>query len=132
MTNKQLLTWWESLDHNKQYTCSDCGRIDSIAYVQPQHPFYADFEGQALCGDCINKRNDNRRKERKEQLAKAPRCQVSGCKIRGTLKVGSYNPVLMCRRHYNKANENMLKTVGDFFWLSWEMTGTDALRFAQK
>lgn len=128
MTNKQMLKWHKTVDWNATYTCDLCGKQDSGYYVQPQPP---DIPHNALCADCITKLNQEYKQKRKEQLSKLPRCQVPGCKIRGTLKVGSYNPVLMCRKHYNKANQAMQAEIGGLFWLSFEMTGEDALRFAQ-
>lgn len=128
MTNKQLQKWAETVDWNATYTCDLCRKQDTGYYVQPQPP---QSEYSALCSDCITELNNEYRRKRKEQLAKEARCQVNSCKARGTLKVGSYNPVLMCRRHYNKANANMQKAVGGMFYLAWGMTGQDALQFAQ-
>ncbi len=129
-THKQLIDWWHSLP-NVNYTCRECGRIDTYSYVQPQHPYYNNgIEGEALCYECTSKINKELDRKRKEALAAMPRCQVKGCKIRATLRAGSYNPVGMCRRHFNIANRKFQATSGGMFWLAYEIHGEEVLQLA--
>ena len=72
-TNRQLLAWWDAQPKGPR-TCTDCGRVDSSSYVQPQHPYWSGgVEGIALCGNCIGRRSDKRRADRKAQLAQRPK-----------------------------------------------------------
>jgi hypothetical protein len=47
-TDRALLKWWDVKAAELRaadvlaLTCADCGKVDSPAYVQPQHPYYAD------------------------------------------------------------------------------------------
>ena len=92
---KQQIEWWDA--QPQEQICQDCGTRGSKAYVQPQYP-----DGHALCVDCIVKRNERYRAERKRQLAAMPRCEF--CNHRATWKAGAGpNPALLCGRHLNKA-----------------------------
>lgn len=72
-TDRELLRWWDAQPKGER-TCADCGRVDSDAYVQPQHPYYAEGRTDvARCGDCINKRNLAHRTARKTDLAQRPK-----------------------------------------------------------
>jgi hypothetical protein len=81
------------------FTCRDCGKRDRGYYVQPQP------EGYALCHECIGVINLAIRAARKAQLAALPRCEVDGCKARGSLIVAG--GVLMCGRHHKRAESNL-------------------------
>lgn len=68
------------------------------------------------CVDCWNRHVYARRQARREQLALTPRCEVSGCKARGSMKVGG--SVLMCGRHLKAANRNRTRQLsGGFAYL---------------
>jgi hypothetical protein len=60
--------WWDA-QPDGPYRCADCGRVGPKAYVQPQQGM-----GIALCSECIAHRNQQRREERKRELAGMPRC----------------------------------------------------------
>jgi len=122
-SNKMHLRWWDDIKSflPDTLTCHGCGRQDGGAYVQPVHPYWAQRipgwtvddhhiayvpapDGQsrmvaASCGDCISKQNLAIAAERKAILAALPRCEVTGCKARGTINVG-WVKVLLCGRHY--------------------------------
>lgn len=109
-TNRELLSWWDRQPRG-QHTCSDCGKIDDAAYVQPQHPFYAQGrEGMALCGDCIGAHHRAAAAKRKAQLAAEPRCEVGGCKRRGAVRARG---ALLCKAHFERA-QNRLQGFGIF------------------
>ena len=75
--------------------------MDSMSYVQPQHPFWSGGRSDlSLCMECISNRNEVARTERKAELAAAPRCAL--CKRRGTMRVGQ-DKVLLCGHHYKRA-----------------------------
>jgi hypothetical protein len=58
------------------------------------------------------------REERKAQLAALPRCQVPGCKARGTWNAGSADgPVLMCGRHLKAAQREFQRKYAGPIWL---------------
>src|SRR5688572_24481006 len=65
------------------------------------------------CVDCWNAHVYARRQARREQLAQCARCEVPGCKARGSMIVcGS---VLMCGRHLKAANRNRTRQLGGGF-----------------
>ena len=101
-TSKQVLAFWATVPEG-EYTCADCGRTDSKAYIQPQHPFFAEGRTDvARCADCISRRNDAARARRKVQLDSMPRCEIPMCKRRGLWKVGPQQ-VLLCGAHFKRA-----------------------------
>lgn len=109
-TSKALIAWWEAQPKGPR-TCTDCGKTDDAAYVQPQHPYYASGRtGEARCTDCITAANKRSREARREELRAAPHCQVGQCEQRGAFRVGGA-AVLMCGRHKKQAerahNRNM-------------------------
>ena len=109
--DKTLLKWWDQQPKGI-YTCSDCGREDREYYIQPQHPaFTKGIEGIALCGDCINKHNEQQRKERKKELDLLPRCEVPGCKRRGTWRVAGHT--LLCGWHLKNVQKQHNKAMAN-------------------
>lgn len=48
------------------------------------------------------------RQARKAQLAEAPRCQINGCRRRGTLQAMG---LLLCGRHFANANRAHLRAI---------------------
>jgi len=109
-SDKILLKWWDSQPKGI-YTCSDCGREDREYLIQPQHPaFTKGIEGIALCGDCINRHNEQQRKERKKELDSLPRCEVPGCERRGTWKVAGHT--LLCGWHLKNVKRQHEKAIG--------------------
>lgn len=105
-THAAMRTFWAT-NPEGGYTCSDCGRVDSKAYVQPQHPFYADWQaGIARCCDCISARNRNAKAARKAALDAEPRCEVARCRRRGAWKLGG---VLLCGGHTKRAKAGHAK-----------------------
>ena len=110
------LSRWYAAQPERDYTCSDCGKVGPKWAVQPQHPYYADgLEGVARCVDCIAAINRRMREERKAQLAAMPRCEVDGCKARATYTVAGV--VRMCGRHVRKAEAR----AAGFGWLAMAM-----------
>ncbi len=107
-SDKKLLKWWDEQPRGI-YTCSDCGRKDTNSYIQPQHPAYAKgVEGICLCGNCINEHNEKSRKQRKKVLDEMARCEVPGCKHRGTWKVQG---TLLCGWHLKRFKKQHNKTM---------------------
>jgi NMD protein affecting ribosome stability and mRNA decay len=96
LTRRQI-EWWNAQPDAQ--TCADCGKQGTKAYVQPQQ----NMNGAALCVDCIARRNETWRQNRRAQLAAAPRCEVPGCERRGAWHVGA-GRVLMCGAHRRRAH----------------------------
>ncbi len=113
-TNNQLLAWWAAQPRG-QRTCADCGRTGDSAYVQPQHPFFADGRDDvARCADCISARNAKITADHKAKLAAMPRCELEGCTRRGTFHVG-HARVLLCgwhKRAVTQAHERNIAAAG--------------------
>ncbi len=98
----RALSDWYMAQPKGDHTCADCGKVGPYYYVQAQHPYYAEGrEGVSRCSDCINAINVRMKAERKAVLATEPRCEVDGCKARGTFTVAG--SALMCGRHLKKA-----------------------------
>ena len=96
-SSRALIAWWHAQPRGDR-TCTGCGRVDTVDYVQPQHPYYAAGRaGVALCAECINKSHKVAADTRKAYLASLPRC--AGCRRRGTL-VLTGSGVYLCRRHF--------------------------------
>jgi hypothetical protein len=126
-TNKALLRWWDEIAQmypGAVFTCHHCGRKDSGAYVQPQHPFFARNvpgvtiedgiafvagEVAALCGDGVAEANRRAAVARKVELAALPRCEVDGCKMRGSVRVARV--ALLCGRHYKRVRAEHNRTM---------------------
>ena len=99
-TSGQLIKWWQA-QPSGTYTCTDCGHQDDKAYVQPQHPYFAEGKtGTALCAPCISKHHEAWEIARKKQLDAEPRCEL--CNRRGAFRVGVAR-VLLCGAHKRKA-----------------------------
>ncbi len=111
--SERALSEWYMAQPKGDHTCSDCGKVGPYYYVQAQHPYYAEGrEGVSRCSDCINAINVRMKAERKAMLDTMPRCEVDGCKARGTFQVAG--GVLMCGRHlkatqraHNRAMQGM-------------------------
>ncbi len=76
--------------------------------------FRSNGSEQLVCCDCWNAGVDARKAARKAQLAEMPRCEVPGCKSRGTLTVARLT--LMCGRHFHKAESEMVRRSGGMFF----------------
>ena len=110
-TDRALSAWWTA-QPDGPHTCADCGRQDSKAYVQPQHPYYAGgVEGTALCPDCIALRNERSREARRAQLAAAARCEVPRC---GRRAAYSHNGVGICGAHLKRAQGELRRRTASF------------------
>ena len=49
-TEKQLRAWWNTQPKIGAATCTYCGKVGPVHYVQPQHPCYAEGrEGVFRC-----------------------------------------------------------------------------------
>lgn len=66
--------------------------------------------GKVACCECAFFANDTYKAMRKGQLAELPRCEVLGCRARGTVKVAGR--MLMCGRHFHKAEAELLRVCG--------------------
>lgn len=109
----KALSAWYSAQPERDYTCSDCGKVGPKWMVQPQHPYYAGGrEGEARCPDCLNAINRRMREARKAQLAGMPRCEVPGCRRRANWQVGSLEPLGMCGHHKRKAQTAHQRAAG--------------------
>jgi len=129
-TNKQLLAWWSMQPQTGDATCTYCGKVGPVAYVQPQHPFYAEGrEGAFRCTDCYNATVGRSRAQRKAELAAEPRCEVSGCRRRGNWRAAG---VLLCGRHLKAAQREHTRVTGGFGILGGLMDydRSDVLRWA--
>lgn len=105
-SSKQLVKWWDA-QPDGLYTCTGCGVVRDKAYVQPQHPaWHNGQDGVALCGDCIGLRQKASAAARKSELAAMDRCEVPGCRARGTWR---HNGTLVCGRHLNRAKQNVFR-----------------------
>ena len=101
-TDRQLSKWFAA-QPSGPYTCTDCGHRGDKAYVQPQHPYFAEGKtGAALCAPCISKHHETWKIARKKQLDAEPRCEL--CNRRGAFYVG-YARVLLCGAHKRKAEQ---------------------------
>jgi len=125
LTDRQRNKWAETVDWSAQYTCRDCGKQGQGYYVQPQP------NGGPLCSDCIAKINRAIDAKHKAELDAMPRCQVPGCTRRGTLRVGTYNRVLMCGAHFNKAQKKLRANTAGMPWLPCDCSGPEAITLAQ-
>ena len=132
-TDRQLSKRYEAQPPG-QYTCTDCGHQDDKAYVQPQHPYFAEGEtGTALCAPCISEHNKAWKIARKKQLDAEPRCEL--CNRRGAFRVGVAR-VLLCGAHKRKAvqahNELAMASGGLSLFLSpASYTADDVRRMAK-
>ena len=132
-TARQLSDWFAA-QPSGQYTCTDCGHQDSKAYVQPQHPYYAEEKpGTALCAPCISKHHEAWKIARKKQLDAEPRCEL--CNRRAAFRVG-VTRVLLCGAHKRKAvqahNELAMASGGLSLFLSpASYTADDVRRMAK-
>ncbi len=71
------------------------------------------YWGCEACWDCTWAAYSLYKKLRKAQLAEEPRCEVPGCRARGTLTVA--RSTLMCKRHFQKAEAEMGRRSGGMF-----------------
>ena len=130
-TDRQLSKWYEA-QPSGTYTCTDCGHQDSKAYVQPQHPYYAEGKtGTALCAPCIRKHNEAWKIARKKQLDSEPRCEL--CNRRGLWRVG-YARVLLCGAHKRKvdqAHNRLAVATGGLALFHSDYTADDVRRMAK-
>lgn len=100
----RALSRWYDAQPDRDYKCTDCGRVGPKHYIQPQHPFYADGrEDVARCSDCISRLNREARTRRRQQLASEPRCDVPACGKRGAWDVAG---VLLCGAHKRRARDS--------------------------
>ena len=116
-SERALIAWWtakgKTFAPGTLLACSDCGKVDSPAYVQPQHPFYAGGRDDiARCGDCIDARNRLARAARKAALAGRPkdcdRCQVHP----HTYIYGGYRLCGRCKTATTREHTEALATAG--------------------
>lgn len=111
-TPKALSEWYAAQPKGDR-ACSDCGKVGPSHYVQPQHPYYAGgVEGLSRCGECLGRINQTMRDTRKVELAAMERCEVDGCKMRGTFQVAG--GVLMCGRHLHAAQREHARRMAGF------------------
>ena len=109
-------------------TCA-CGKdfYDSL-YAYGAH-------GERACFACAKAADDARRAARRAELAALPRCEVPGCKARGTWRVGGN--LLLCKRHLTRAQGARARTLAGPCAILGCLTqaGTDReslLKFAQQ
>jgi len=129
-TTRRLNAWYAAQPRTGDATCTYCGTVGPVAYVQPQHPFYAEGrEGVYRCTDCLNAANALRQAARRAQLAAAPRCEVPGCRRRGNWRAAG---VLLCGRHLKTAQREHTRVAGGFGILGGLMDydRIDVLRWA--
>lgn len=107
MTTAQLRRWASTVDWSATYRCRRCGHVGPGHYVQPQ----PDGQG-ALCTDCINAINAEIRARRRAWLDAQPRCAVPGCKRRATIWHPNRHGTGLCRRHWRRAEANLLRATG--------------------
>lgn len=105
----QLSRWYrEQINARPECTCTDCGTTGPSYHVQPQHPYYsAGRDGVALCTECINRRNAERKAKRKAELDAMERCCC--CNRRATLE---HNGTGICGRHFKAARREIHRRVG--------------------
>ena len=72
------------------------------------------YWGATACTDCTGDAYQLYKRLRKAQLAEMPRCEVPGCRARGTLTVARLT--LMCGRHFHKAESEMARQSGGMFF----------------
>ena len=123
--------WYQSQD--KEQTCSICGKQGHRAYVQPQwKASIAAGKVIAYCTDCIAALNKEHDIQRKAELAAMPRCEVPGCKRRGSWKAAG---VLLCGAHLKKAKHGHARAAsaggGLALFLPMEFDRLDVLQWAQ-
>ena len=119
-TEKQLIAWWDTQQQTGDATCTYCGKVGSVHYVQPQHPYYAEGrEGTYRCTDCVAKANVEARAARKAQLAAEPRCEVAGCSRRGSWRAMG---VLLCGAHLKAAKREQARVAAPLGILGGLMT----------
>jgi len=129
-STKQLNAWYCDQPRTGNATCTYCGKVGPVHYIQPQHPYYADGrEGVFRCTDCLDKANVEARAKRKAQLAAEPRCEVTGCKRRGNWRSAG---ALLCGRHMKAARAGHYKATASFGILGalMEYDCTDVLTWA--
>lgn len=84
------------------HACDDCGATTSIMQLTEVRANKVVARlNQYLCCNCSNQRLRLWQERRKAQLAAEPRCEVDGCKARGTM-YGGDDHVLLCGRHFNR------------------------------
>ena len=132
-TDKQFLAWYAAQPQG-DYTCAWCGKVGPRHYVQPQHPFWADKTGvdgraPACCTDCHGIHAQERKAQRKTQLAAEPRCEVTSCKRRGTWRTSG---ALLCGQHLKAARAGHHRATASFGILGglMEYDKLDVLRWA--
>lgn len=117
----KALSDWCMAQGKGDFTCSDCGTVGPYWKVQPQHPYYAGgVEGIARCTDCIDRINRAMRTARKAEMAAMERCEVDGCRMRGTFTVAG--GVLMCGRHLHQAQREHARRMAGFGGMGLFMT----------
>lgn len=131
-TNRQL-SWWYEAQPSGTYTCTDCGHQDSKAYVQPQHPYFAEGKtGTALCAPCISLHHEAWKIARKKQLDAEPRCEL--CTRRGLWYVGQ-GRVLLCGAHKKKvdrAHNRLAVATGGLSLFQFGQSADDVRRMAKE
>lgn len=118
-TERALLKWWNAKAAEleatsvRTLTCADCGRVDATHYVQPQHPYYADGRDDiARCGDCIDRRNNETRAARRDQLAQRPNdCQRCAARPH-TYTYGQYRLCGRCLTRTRREHAAALSSAG--------------------
>ena len=118
--------------------CSSCGksgRVEQLARYKADEEVerYQKFS----CTDCLNARSREWKAERKAQLAAEPRCQVPGCRMRGTWRAGSVDQVLLCGRHLKAAKAEHYKRAsqglgGLALFMGAEVSGPEVLNMVAK
>ena len=114
-SDKVWLKWMDSQPKGI-YTCSGCGKEDREYLVQPQHPAFVNgIEGIALCNNCVAEHARQRREQRKKEIDAMPRCEVPGCKHRGTWAVAGHT--MLCGWHLRNVQKLHRKTMAQMgFW----------------
>lgn len=125
-SNTALNRWYRAQPRGN-YTCRECGHVGPDWQVQPQHPYWG---GGARCTDCLNRAIYAARAARRAQLAAEPRCQVPGCRRRGSYKVGG-GGLLMCGAHLKRAQAGAARAAGGLFWVAWDADNAALLAWAQ-
>ena len=112
--------WWNALPRG-DYRCSICGKVDSMNFVQPVHPFHDTYLGRpwedssppefrpeisrphALCLPCRRREQDWWKAERKAVLARRPKCEACEKRPATYTAAGSVD---LCGRCLKKAQRN--------------------------
>ena len=107
---------------------ADCGHlVDERMHI---HWRRADGSWGRGCWDCHRAQEAADKLARKAELDAMPRCQVPGCKRRGTHTL-QQGIILMCGRHTKQVQAQHRRNVGGFLFACLTYTREQLIRLAQ-